>query len=343
MHEPDTQITPADDGWPVPEETTLVGGAPPPPVAPPPVTGPPPPDRRIGAGMLLGLGAVLLAAIGIALAWYFTHRSSSNQTTTVVVTNPPARTRGPAVKKVAVPRLIGMTKDKALVRVAQLGFQPKVVYQPTKKPKDTVVSQKPQEATELAKGKTVTLVVDSTPKPKPKPKPKTTPTPTTTAAQQTTTTATTTAATTTAPRSQPLQPANATVPDVSNQQEAAAVQAMNQAGILASLTWVPGSGELGTVIAQAKPSGTTVPYHSHVQLNLSTGPGQKASEQVPNVVGQPLKGALAAINGAHLRMIYVKLPVSDRSQAGKVVQQSPLGGTAPENAQIVVWLGAYGS
>lgn len=339
MHEPDTEIRSADDGWPVPEETTLVGGAPPPPVPGPPPVGGPPPDRRIGAGMLLGLGAVLLAAIGIALAWYFTHRSSSNHTTTVVVTNAPSKSR-PAVQKVAVPRLIGMSKDKALVRVAQLGFEPKVVYQPTKKPKDTVVSQKPQEATELAKGKTVTLVVDSTPKPAPKPKTQTQTAPTTTAAQQTTTAP---QQTTTAPRSQPLQPANATVPDVSNQQEAAAVQAMNQAGILASLTWVPGTDELGTVEAQAKPSGTTVPYHSHVQINLSTGPGQKTAEQVPNVVGQSLKGALAAINGAHLRMIYLKLPVSDRSQAGKVVQQSPLGGTAPENAQIVVWLGAYGS
>lgn len=338
MHEPDTEIRTPDDSWPVPDETTtLVGGAPPtPPAAPPPVAGPPP-DRRIGAGMLLGLGAVILAAIGIALAWYFTHRSSSNHTTTVVVTTAPGRKPKPAVNKIAVPRLIGMAKDKALVRVAQLGFRPKVVYEPTKKPKNIVVSQKPQEATELAKGKTVTLVVDSTPKAAPKAKPQTTPqttpTPTTTAAQQTTT----------APRSQPLQPANATVPDVSSQQEAAAVQAMNEAGILASLTWVPGSDELGTVVAQAKPSGTTVPYHSHVQLNLSTGPGTKTAEQVPNVVGQTLKGALAAINGAHLRMIYLKMSVSDRSQAGKVVQQSPLGGTAPENAQIVVWLGAYGS
>jgi beta-lactam-binding protein with PASTA domain len=118
---------------------------------------------------------------------------------------------------------------------------------------------------------------------------------------------------------------------------------MSQAGILPSLTWVPGSDELGTVVAQAKPSGTIVPYHSHVQINLSSGPGTKTAEQVPNVVGKSLKDALATINGAHLRMIYVKLSVSDRSQAGKVVQQSPLGGTAPENAQIVVWLGAYGS
>ena len=186
----------------------------------------------------------------------------------------------------------------------------------------------------LAKGKTVTLVVDSTGS---QSKPTTTPT-TTTGAQQTTTAPTTTAA---AP-AQPLQPANATMPDVSSLQEAAAVQAMGKAGILASLTWVPSNDELGTVEAQAKSAGTTLPYHAHVQINLSTGPGQKPSEQVPNVVGKTLKDALATINGAHLRMLYLKLPVSDRSQAGKIVQQSPLGGTAPQNAQMLVWLGAYG-
>ena len=339
MRETETEITPAEDAWPTPEGPTLVGTPPPPPpVAPPPVAGPPP-DRRIGAGMLLAIGAILLVALGVALAWFFTHRNASHHTTTVVVTNAPKTTA--TANKVAVPRLIGMTKDAAMVRVAQLGLTPKVVYQATKKPKDTVVSQKPQEATELGKGKTVTLVVDSTPTAsKPKTQTTTTPTtPTTTAAQQTTTAPTTTAA---AAPAQPVQPANATVPDVSSRPEAAAVQAMNQAGILASLTWVPGNDELGTVEAQAKPSGTTVPYHSHVQINLSTGPGQKTSEQVPNVVGKTLQDALSTINGANLRMIYLKLPVTSRAQAGKVVQQSPLGGTAPQNAQVVVWLGAFG-
>ena len=48
----------------------------------------------------------------------------------------------------------------------------------------------------------------------------------------------------------------------------------------------------------------------HVQINLSTGPGQKPSETVPNVIGQTLQQALAAINGAHLRLIYLKYPVT---------------------------------
>jgi beta-lactam-binding protein with PASTA domain len=286
--------------------------------------------------MLLALGALLLAAIGIALAWYFTHRDTSNNTTTVVVTNAPKPK--PAAQKVAVPRVIGLTKDEAEVRIAQLGLRPKLTYQATKKPKNVVVSQRPEEATMLAKGKVVTLVVDSTATAA-KPKLRTTTTPTTTAAQQTTTAPTTTAAATPA---QPVQPANATMPDVSGQPESAAVQAMGQAGILASLAWVPGDDELGTVVAQAKPSGATVPYQGHVQINLSTGPGTKPKEQVPNVIGQPLKQAVSTVNGAHLRLIYLKLPVSDRSQAGQIVQQSPLGGaSAPQNAQIVVWMGAY--
>ena len=44
----------------------------------------------------------------------------------------------------------------------------------------------------------------------------------------------------------------------------------------------------------------------------------------------------------HLRLIFVKLPVTVRRQAGKIVQQSPLGGNnAPQNAQVLVFLGAY--
>jgi MFS family permease len=61
------------EGWPTPDgetvvsrQETLVGGAPPPPPPPPPVGpgGPDgPADRRIGAGMLLALGALALVAL----------------------------------------------------------------------------------------------------------------------------------------------------------------------------------------------------------------------------------------------------------------------------------------
>jgi beta-lactam-binding protein with PASTA domain len=403
---PQTKSPP--DAWPTPEdetvvsrEDTLVGT--PPPAAPPPMAPPeagPPADRRIGAGMLLGLGALALVAAGILIAWLLTHQKNGHNTTTVVVTSQANTPTLPP--KVAVPRLIGLKEQQALVRIGQIGLRPKEIFRPTKQPKGVVVSQKPQEATEAARGSQVTLVIDSgAPKvavpdltgtpfteaqakldqlglsstktvvtssqpagtvvdqaPKPGGKlakgstvtlsvakaqaQSTTPT---TTAQAGTTNATTTGATTTpttTAASAPPPPRNATMPDVTGQKEAAAVTSLGNAGILASLVFVPGTDPLGTVAQQAKPAGTTVPYHSHVQLNISRGPNASAQATVPNVVGQTLPQAVSTLNAAHLRLIYLKFPVTSRAQAGKVVQQSPLaGGTAPQNAQVVVYLGAF--
>lgn len=402
----ETRTTPPDDRWPTPEgETgvipresdTLVGGTPPPMAPPPPPPAGPPPDRRIGAGMLLGIVAVLLAAAGVAIAWYLTHDNSSNQTTTVVVTTAPKH-KAKTVAKVAVPRVIGMKEPNAIARLASIGLRPKEVYRPTKKPKGVVVSQSPQEATELAKGKQVTIVIDSgAPKvtvpdltgkqasqaraaldqlgldstitkvtsdqpggtvvdqapnaggklakgssvtlsvAKARPKP------TTTTAQQTTTQQTTTApASPTTTAAAPQQPANATMPDVTHQTEAAAASAMGQAGILPSIVFVPSDDPLGTVEQQAKPADTTVPFHDHVQINISSGPGKNPAEQVPNVIGKSLNDAVAAMQSAHLRLIYLKFPVSSKAKAGEIVQQSPLGGgSAPQNGQVLVFLAAY--
>jgi len=304
----------------VQQRETMVGGTPPP-------AAPPPADRRIGAGMLLGIGVLVLVAAGIVIAYLLTHNSDHKAATTVVTTTAPSTTVAP---KVAVPRFVGMKEADALVRAGQVGLQPKEVFKPTKAPKGIVTSQNPQEGSELARGATVTLVVDSTPKA----------TTTSSTSTATTTSATTTAPTTTA--AAPPQPQTATVPDVTGQKEAAAVQSFGNAGLLASIVFVPASDPLGTVEQQAKPAGTSVPFHSHVQINLSRGPNNNPLEAVPNVVGKTLQDAVSTLNATHLRLIYVKYPVTSQAQAGKVVQQSPLSGAqAPQNAQVVVYLGAY--
>jgi beta-lactam-binding protein with PASTA domain len=241
--------------------------------------------------------------------------------------------------KVAVPRFVGMKEQDALVRAGQVGLKPKEVFQPSKKPKGIVLSQNPEEGTEVPRNSEVKLVIDSNAKPA------TTTAPTTTAATTTaptTTAATTTAATTTTPTTTaPAQPTSATVPNVTGQTESAAATAFGNAGILASVVFVPGQATLGTVAAQGKPANTTVPYHSHVQINISRGPNDNPNQSVPNVVGQTLQQAVSTLNGHHLRLIYLKYPVTSRTQAGKVVQQTPLGGgQAPENAQVIVYLGA---
>jgi beta-lactam-binding protein with PASTA domain len=384
---------PPDDAWPVSEEATAVASRETVVQAPAPEPAGPPPDRRIGAGMLLGLAAVALVAAGAVIAYFLTQRDD-NKTTTVIVTSAPAG--GAAATKVSVPRLIGLKEQAALVRLSELGLRPKEVFKPTNKANGLVVDQKPKEATELAKGGQVTLVIDSgAPQiavpdltgqsfataqskldaagldstrtevssdqpagtvvdqaPKGGAKVAKGSTVTLSVAKQrsstTGTSATTTSATTTSSTATSVSgastPTSATVPDVSGQTEQAAATAMADAGVLASLVFVPSQDPLGTVEQQAKPSGTTVPYHSHVQINISKGPGTKPDVTVPDTIGQSLTQAVATLNGAKLRLIYVKLPVTSRAQAGKVVQQSPLaGGHAPQNAQILVYLGAFKS
>jgi beta-lactam-binding protein with PASTA domain len=321
------------DSWPTVD--TIHGG--PPAYAPPPPP-PPEPDRRFGLGMLLALAAIALAAGGVAIAYFLTHRDNSPDVTTTFVT-----TSGTGAVGKTMPRLTGETLDAAKAKLAAFDIRPAVTPQTSNAPAGTVLAQAPEVGATLTRRTPVTLVVAQAKEQA------------TTSTQATTTGATTTGATTTAPTttaptttsptttaSAPPAPSTATVPDVSSTTEAAAVQSLNRAGIVASLAFVPGSDPLGTVEVQAKQSGTTVPYHSHMQINISSGPGDKPKERVPNVIGRPLQQALSSINGARLRLLYLKFPVTSRGQAGKIVQQSPLGGAqAPQNAQVVVYLGAF--
>jgi beta-lactam-binding protein with PASTA domain len=320
---------PPEDAWPTSDAPTAIAPPPPPPLAPVE----PPPDRRIGAGMALAIGAILLVALGILIAWLLTHRSSDKGSVTTVVLrtqSTPATTSRvttpSVVAKIAMPDVRGRSLADARSALSAAGLKTAVTQVTSTKPAGTVVDEAPKPGAKLPKGSTVTLSVAHAP---------TATGPTTTA-----TTATTTAPTTTA--SAPPQPQNATMPDVTNQSEQSAAQALGRAGILASLVFVPAQDELGTVEQQAKPAGTTVPFHSHVQINISRGPNNNPLESVPSVIGKTLDQAVAAVQAAHLRLIFLKYPVTTRAQAGKIVQQWPLGGgQAPQNAQVLVYLGAF--
>lgn len=300
----------------------------------PPAPPPPPPDRRIGAGMLLALGAIALVAIGILLALLISRRDNGTSTTVVVTTNPASQrattTAPPAsgARGVTVPDFAGQRAAVAEARLQRLGLRVVVTAATSSQPAGTIVDQAPAAGTKEAKGSVVTLAVAR----------KASTVGTTPAPAATTPSATTTGTTTAA--APPAAPTTATMPDVGGRTEQSAVTSLNRAGILASLFFVPAGDPLGTIEQQAKHAGSTVAYHTHVQLNVSRGPGQKPDMSVPDVVGKSLADALGALNGAHLRLIYVKFPVTSATQVGKIVQQSPLGGgKAPQNAQVLVFLG----
>ena len=89
------------------------------------------------------------------------------------------------------------------------------------------------------------------------------------------------------------------------------------------MKYVPAEDSLGTVVAQSPTSGATAKQRSHVTVNVSSGPGEKEQKLVPDAGGQTLDEAVVTMNRAGLRLVFVKLNVTDRAQAGKVVEQTP--------------------
>ena len=60
------------------------------------------------------------------------------------------------------------------------------------------------------------------------------------------------------------------------------------------------------------------------------------------VVGQKLPQAVPVLQHVGLRLIFLRARVDDRSKAGVIVAQTPLPGKhAPQNAQVLVYMGAY--
>jgi beta-lactam-binding protein with PASTA domain len=333
-----TPPPPPNGDWPA--ETTPL-----PPVPPPPPGGPPPepePGNRIGLGMLLAI--VVLAAAGAVLAAILLTRDDHHQNaaaTTILVTTTaaPTTTATTAAKKkliLPVPDLVGQPWKEAAAGLRRGGFHVTFVTVPSALPRGSVVAQDPAAGTRVAKGSDVRLNISSGVK-----QPTTTQ-PTTTAASTTSATTTTEAQTTTpVTTTKPSQPTDAQVPSLSGNLQSA-VQQLDQAGFVASIAYVPGTQPLGTVVAQAPSGGSTAKTGSQATVNVSSGPNGNPDETVPNVVGQRIAQALPALHAAGLRLILLRARVSDRSQAGVIVAQSPLPGKkAPKNAQVLVYLGAY--
>ena len=137
------------------------------------------------------------------------------------------------------------------------------------------------------------------------------------------------------------QPSSAQVPTASGPVQRAA-QALAAAGFRVSVAYVPGTAALGTVTAQQPAAGTTAPTGSHVTINVSSGPGQSTPSTIPDVVGKTIPEGVAAFNQAGLRLIFLRSPVTDKAMAGKIIEQTPApGASAPKNAQILVYMGAY--
>jgi beta-lactam-binding protein with PASTA domain len=229
-----------------------------------------------------------------------------------------------AAAPATVPGLAGRSESAATNALQALGLSARTVTVPSGKPRGTVVAQHPSAGANVPGGSSVRLNVSAGPQPQ---------------AQSTTPAKTTAAA---AASSSPSQPRTGTVPGVTGERLQSAVHQLAASGFAISIAYVPGDATLGTIGAQSPGPGASATRGSHVTINASDGPGGNPEETVPDTTGQQLRQAVATLNGAHLRLIFVKRTVHERSEAGTIVEQTPAAGAhAAGNAQVLVYLGAY--
>ncbi len=132
---------------------------------------------------------------------------------------------------------------------------------------------------------------------------------------------------------------NAPLPDVTGQEQAAAVQALRGAGFTNVTTEEVDSDEpAGTVVASDPAAGQQATADEEITLQVSGGP---APIEVPDVVGEQQAAAQAALRTAGFTDITVETaPAADPGDVGVVVSVDPQPGTeVPAGEPITLTVG----
>ncbi|OJG08667.1 Serine/threonine-protein kinase PknB [Pseudonocardia autotrophica] len=129
------------------------------------------------------------------------------------------------------------------------------------------------------------------------------------------------------------------VPDVAGQSADAARATLQNAGFQSiSTTEVDSSGSAGQAVGTNPSAGTRVAPDQTITIQISRG----NQNQVPNVVGQRVDSAINTLQEAGLSPSIRQVDVSDSSQNGVVLQQSPSGGSEASSGQTVtLTVGSY--
>jgi eukaryotic-like serine/threonine-protein kinase len=131
--------------------------------------------------------------------------------------------------------------------------------------------------------------------------------------------------------------AKVTVPDVRGETRAAATQALSNRNLGVATTSQPSSTDApGTVISQSPGPNSSEPQGSTVSLVIATAP---PTVPVPSVQGQTANAATSALTSAGFKVSRSNKSVTNPSQNGIVLRQSPAGGKMAKKgstARIIV-------
>jgi serine/threonine-protein kinase len=128
-------------------------------------------------------------------------------------------------------------------------------------------------------------------------------------------------------------PAARTVPDVTGQSQGDATAALGSAGFkVSSTTHTSSTVAAGDVISQNPSGGTSEPPGTTVTIVVASAP---TTSTVPPVVGDSADGATNALQAAGFKVQRKTKDVTNQSQDGNVISQSPGGGSTIANGSTV--------
>ena len=223
--------------------------------------------------------------------------------------------KGP--QRVAVPSVVGRSRDDATKQLASAGFHAAAFSVPSQSPRGFVVAQSPRANAKAPKGSRVRINVSQG-----------APAATTTTTAGGTTTSTTTAST--------------KVPSVVALSQTAAQRRLRTAGFRVRTAYVASSKPSGTVVAQRPAAGTTLRRGTAVRINVSTGPSPQTAKAVPDVTGEDEATARSDLEAAGFRVSVVDEPTTDQNEDGIVVDEDPVAGTrVPTGSLVTIYVGSF--
>jgi beta-lactam-binding protein with PASTA domain len=264
---------------------------------------------------------------------------------------------------VALPNVVGLTAADATKQLQSLKLRPAAKPVASTKPAGTVLGQTPAAGAKAKPGSAVVLTVaqakqtvavpsvtgqtlqaatatltqagfSATVAQVPSKQPKGTVVAQTTTTQQSTTTQQTTTTTQSGTQSSlPQAPPQGTGNDYRGMQLSKAVQQIADGRQQAVVLYVASSKPAGIVVS----NGTV---GSKMRLAVSAGPNPGAPTDLPDVSGEDAAQAQSDLQAAGFTPVTVQWPVSDPSQNGTIVEETPAGGAQrPTGVAIVLYVG----
>ena len=215
---------------------------------------------------------------------------------------------------IVVPNVVGHSQQDAEHDLQHRDLNVNAVTVASSQPAGTVVAQSPPANSKVQQGGTVRINVAGT--------------------RQTTQTTQTTQSPTTTSRTPTTTPVQQTPGgnDYRGMRLGAAVQKIAQGRQQVVVQYVSSSQPAGVVVANSSTGGK-------VQLQVSAGAHPQSPTSVPDETGQDAQTAQSDLTSAGFSVIAVQWPVSDPSNDGVVVAETPTG-HAPGGASVVIYVGA---